>query len=148
MRTFEGKPVVDAKRRLYFEIDPKKDCERACRLTKDDCVVARAIKAGMPGIRDIRVGASTTFVRLATKWIRYKTTKALRDGLNRWDATGAWKLKKGAYYLNPPSPAALLGLKRGASPTDPNRNHGSKGMFPKPALNPRFVAWASRAVGV
>ena len=138
----------DANRRLMFEIT-QDDCDTACRLNKNDCVIAKALQAVVPGLERVEVGATITLIFSNNAAWRYVTPTKLRDGLVAFDSTGVWNLPLGVYALLPPPPAERLEAIRKRVQTLPKARQSDRSGKPYLAtgrntprrINPRYMAF-------
>lgn len=138
--------VIDATEQVWFEVTP--ECiAKACRLKKQDCVIARAMSAAWPEASRIEVGSEVVLVFLAGKVaLRYGTTLKLSKALNDFDKTGKWSLGPGQYYLRPPKGVRRLGYRvdnltpKGiASSKARDQRPKSTGAHVLRKVNPRYV---------
>lgn len=125
--------ILDAKQRLWFSILPK-HVQRAKRLSKDDCVLAQALK-DRPGIVAVLIGASVSTVTIKNRVTRYRTPPVLREALNHFDRTGYWGLPAADYFLDVMPPPAEKIKSKGKNIVRFYAN-GRKRRVP---LNPRLI---------
>lgn len=143
-KRFGNRPVVDAKKRIYFEI-LRKHVVNAVRYDKKKCAIAGGCKDGFSdyGLVEVEIGANKSFFVFENKVVRYTTPRKLRDGLTNWDKTGDWDLPEGVYYLLPPTISAVTetreryNRKRLAARKDWQGPRGERGYTP----SPRHVAF-------
>jgi len=101
-KTVDGYDVYASNEKLVLHITP--ECVNgACRNSKKDCVIARAIKKQQPFADGWQVGhrISMIFSDRAKEVIRYGTSLKLARALEEFDRTGVWNLEYGYYTLNP-----------------------------------------------
>lgn len=101
-KTKEGVDVYAANDRIVLEITP--DCvKNACRSSKEDCVIARAIRKQQPFATGWQVGTNISMIYCegAKKVIRYGTSSKLAKALAHFDKTGVWAPAPGYYALLP-----------------------------------------------
>lgn len=101
-KTVDGYDVYASNEKLVLQITP--ECVNgACRNSKKDCVIARAIKKQQPFADGWQVGhrISMIFSDKAKEVIRYGTSTKLARALEEFDRTGSWNLEYGYYTLNP-----------------------------------------------
>lgn len=101
-KTVDGYDVYASNEKLVLHITA--ECVKdACRSTKKDCVIARAIKKQQPFADGWQVGhrISMIFSDKAKEVIRYGTSLKLSRALEEFDRTGMWNLEYGYYTLNP-----------------------------------------------
>jgi hypothetical protein len=100
--TVDGYDVYASNEKLVLHITP--DCVKdACRSSKKDCVIARAIKKQQQFADGWQVGhrISTIHSDKAKEVVRYGTSSKLSRALAEFDRTGLWNLAYGHYTLNP-----------------------------------------------
>lgn len=111
-KTKDGVEVYAANDALTLHITPK--CvKNACRSSKEDCVIARAIKQQQPFATGWQVGTNITMIYCdkAKQVIRYGTSSKLAKALAHYDKTGVWLLVPGHYRLNPLPAAYRVGTR-------------------------------------
>lgn len=100
--TVDGYDVYASNEKLVLHITP--ECVKgACRSSKKDCVIARAIKKQQQFADGWQVGhrISMIYSDKAKEVVRYGTSSKLSRALAEFDRTGLWNLKPGYYVLNP-----------------------------------------------
>lgn len=101
-KTKDGWDVFASNEDLVLHITPQ--CVAgACRSSKKDCVIARAIKKQQPFATGWMVGKNICMIFNANemKVIRYGTSGKLAKALEVYDRTGRWQLQPGYYVLKP-----------------------------------------------
>lgn len=151
-----GLPVEDAKKNLYFYIDPVV-AKKATPLNGAHCAIADNLFGQYPGLLAVEIGAHSSFLILENKVFRYLTPDNLRDGLNRFDGPAKdWGLKKGVYHLSRPYPSQTREkLREEATKKRPDRNKNKEGVrygvtgrcSGGRSLNPRQLVRLEKAKG-
>jgi hypothetical protein len=108
-RTFEGLPVVDAKKRVEFQIS-KSDISNSKKKDPSMCAAAVACQRKFH-TKETRVFLTRTYIKTADKWVRYATPPAISREIVAFDR-GA-NFEPGVYVLSPINPSARLGMYRG-----------------------------------
>lgn len=100
-KTDHGLVVVHAKHPLRFEV-------RQCNIkngkkgSKNQCVLADALADTFGEmVLGFEVGTAVTKIYAAGQVTKYKTPKALRTQITKFDQTGQWDLPPGHYQLEP-----------------------------------------------
>lgn len=106
VRMIDGVPLIDAIKPLHVVIT-EYDIRSALRKDCDMCAAALALCRSVKAIEDARVYLGRAYIRFPGKWVRYKTSEALRAQIVRFDKTG--KFQEGRYLLSTPSPSDRLG---------------------------------------
>jgi hypothetical protein len=100
--TSDGWDVFASNEDLVLHITA--DCvKNACRSSKKDCVIAKAIQRQQPFATGWQVGKNVCMIydAAARKVIRYGTSGKLARALEIYDKTGQWVLQEGHYVLYP-----------------------------------------------
>jgi hypothetical protein len=93
--------ITEPRRPFKFAISSK-DVNKAVRNDPCLCVIALACMRQFPGLLEIRVHRSITYLFYSGgKCERYTTPYILSQALRRWDAGGDWELPEGEYKLTP-----------------------------------------------
>ena len=101
-KTKDGWDVFASNEDLVLQITPQ--CvASACRSSKKDCVIAKAIKKQQPFATGWMVGKNICMIfnDKEMKVIRYGTSGKLAKALEVYDRTGHWQLQPGYYVLKP-----------------------------------------------
>lgn len=127
----DGAVVVDAKKPIVLKITDK-DVQLGNNKDPGACAAARCLLR-KPDVEQARVHIGRTYLKVAGKWTRYKTSKALRTEIVAFDRGGSFE--PGTYSLSPLSPAerAKHGRRQGSNAPGA-RDKGSKDRTP---LKPR-----------
>lgn len=113
-------PVANATKPINLIIT-KKDVRLAKDKDPAHCVAARACVRQM-GCAEARIHLARTYIRVANRWLRFKTSKALRSEIIAFDRGG--KFEPGEYQLQPLTRAEIkqLGSQQGSrDKTDRNK---------------------------
>lgn len=121
-----GKPVVDATEHMMIDISPD-DCLRGKTKDPGSCAAARAIMRDYD-VKAARVHVGLTYVEEEDRWLRYRTSAALRTELVAFDRGGPFE--PGTYMLSPPPKSATLEFQRTHNKGASKRRNG-KGKTPK-----------------
>jgi hypothetical protein len=100
--TKDGWKVYASNEELVLSITPA--CvKNACRSSKKDCVIAKAIKKQQPWATGWLVGKNICMIfnEASKEVIRYGTSGKLSKALEHYDRTGFWLLAPGYYALKP-----------------------------------------------
>lgn len=100
--------TIDATEDLTISIKERHVRKAKCR-DKNACVIAQALKDGLPMVSEVEVGPSITKVTIDRFECRFRTPFALRRALNHYDDTGEWILSVGDYVLRAPTGADKIG---------------------------------------
>lgn len=117
-----GVKVVDAKKPLTLHISVG-DVKKGSNKNPSSCAAAQACLK-LPGVTQAKVHISTTYIKLADKWLRFRTPGALRSEIVAFDRGGTFEA--GEYTLAPMSPTLRLGVGATGSNTSKTKPHGSK----------------------
>ena len=104
--------TIDATEDLTISIKEKHVRRAKCR-DKNNCVIAQALKDGLPMVSAVEVGPSITKVTIDRFECRFRTPSALRRALNHYDDTGKWILAVGDYVLRAPTGMDKMGGRTG-----------------------------------
>lgn len=139
--TLEGFPVVDAIAELHFKIS-KTDKRGARPLDPQKCVLFKAIKRQFKadGVRAYR---SKLYVLKEKKWVRFNVPNMLRTQIVAYDQ-GA-QFEEGAYRLDPPTPADVLGARDKYNRTNDARTSHETTEGARPRRAPIYHASPRRA---
>lgn len=113
-----GKPVVNAKRRVTLHISAK---DTVAGAVKDPgaCAAARAAIREVPNCTAARIHLGRAYIFQKDKWLRYKTTDALRSEIIAFDRGG--RFAPGSYDLRPLSPSDMAPKVKNFISSDTNR---------------------------
>jgi len=119
-RTFNGKPVEDAKNDQPFHVT-KNDCSEGKRSDHERCAGAIALKRAIPGAVAVHLARRVIIVETKEKAIRFSTPRPVRDQVLRFDAGGDFDP---GHYVAAKMPASQIKW-RGRGHSAPDRKHGS-----------------------
>lgn len=138
-----GVPVLDAKKSIVLKITPK---DVTLGNTKDpgSCAAARCLLR-QPDVEAARVHIARTYVKIAGKWMRYKTTAPLRQEIVTFDRGGVFE--PGTYMLKPLSEWEAASGRRQGSNKAGARDRGSKDRTPKKPRRKYHAVTGVRASG-
>ena len=100
--TAEGWKIYASNEKLVLQITPA--CvKQACRSSKEDCVIARAIQKHQAFASGWQIGKNISLIYSEGERavVRYGTSAKLARALNVFDRTGKWPLMSGHYSLKP-----------------------------------------------
>lgn len=100
----DGKPVIDAKRRVVIEVS-RADISSAKSKDPSGCAVAKACLRQVPKCTSVRIYKSRAYLKMGDKWLRYHTPEAMRLEIVAFDRGGANQFLPGVYTLVPLQPS-------------------------------------------
>ena len=138
--TIGGKTVINAKRRVTLHIS-ESDAKTGASKEPTACAAAKAAVRGIPNCvqAKIHIGRAYLLDKTKDKWVRFKTSDALRSEIIAFDRGG--NFEPGDYDLIPLSPSDLApkGTKFQGNPKtgsnlqkQPRRLHVVKGVRDRP----------------
>lgn len=107
-----GVNVVDASKKIVLHISPR-DVAKGDNKNPSACAAAQACLRQLHA-DDARVHIGRTYLKIDNKWVRYRTSKALRSEIVAFDRGG--KFMPGEYTLEPMPPSDRLGRKKEKGP--------------------------------
>lgn len=124
-----GKPVVNAKRAITLHISPM-DIKKGNVKDPGACAAARAALREVPNCIAARIHLGRAYLLGKDgKWLRYKTSEALRGEVITYDRAG--KFQAGEYKLRPMSPSALLPKREKTFVSSETNRRGEKNAISK-----------------
>ena len=107
-----GKKVINAKRRVTLQISAH-DARTGASKEPQSCAAAKAAMRGVPNCVEakIHIGRAYLLDKKHDKWVRYKTSDALRSEIIAFDRGG--KFEPGEYDLIPLAPSDIKPHSRG-----------------------------------
>lgn len=136
-----GQDVVDAKRRITINIGAN-DIRRGSNKDPGTCAAALACLREIPGCEAARVHVGRTYVLVGNKWLRLRTSEALRGEIISFDRGGGFQT--GEYVLLPMPASQKLGKRQGSNAL----NAKQKGRKPKfKRTKPHIVAGIRERLG-
>jgi hypothetical protein len=100
-------PVSDAKKSVHITISPR-DCKRGSTKDPSTCAAALACKRELQAT-DTRIHVGRSYLKIDGKWLRFRTSQALRSEIIAFDRGGEFKPGK---YLLKTIPRKDEGIKR------------------------------------
>lgn len=119
-----GLNVVDATAPLVIKVS-QRDIEKATQADAGECAIAKGCKR-LPGVGDVRIGASIAFVDYNDRVERYVLAPEDRKRIDVFDEDGYFK--PGEYTLLPPPPEKKIGARVGTKPGSNTRNKKAPGV--------------------
>lgn len=135
--TIGGKKVVNAKKRVTLTIS-EADARTGASKEPNACAAAKAAMREVPNCVEARIHIGRAYLldKHQNKWVRYKTSDALRSEIIAFDRGGSFE--PGDYDLIPLSPSDLAPKRErpsagvGGKPKQHRRLHVVKGIRPRP----------------
>jgi hypothetical protein len=105
--TIGGKKVLNAKRRVTLHISAH-DAKTGASKAPTACAAAKAAVRGVPNCIEARIHIGRAYLldKTEDKWMRYKTSDALRSEIIAFDRGG--KFEPGEYDLIPLAPSDII----------------------------------------
>lgn len=135
--TIGGKKVMNASKRVTLTIS-EADARTGASKEPNACAAAKAAVRGIPNCIEARIhiGRAYLFDDKKNKWVRYKTSDALRSEIIAFDRGGSFE--PGEYDLIPLAPSDLVKKRDrpskgvGGTPKAHRRLHVVKGVRHRP----------------